>query len=130
MILALLLATVTFLSDCKATFYGDFNFHAPRSSQITVLTQGDVLDMQGFVVWSERPNSLVQYVAFPWSAVRLVGTSSITAQDLTHPAPNAGTEVSGSGYMILWDGVVDVAGTQYRADQFNPKYYPPVKVML
>lgn len=131
MIAALLLAAVARLvTDCRITFEGDFNFHASRANALTVLTQGPALETQGFVVWTEREHGLTQYLIFPWSAAKFCGASSTTYLDLAHPGPNSGAEVTGTGYAILWDGEMEVGGVTYKADQFNPKVYPPVRVQL
>lgn len=130
MILALLVATVTFLSDCKATFNGCFNFHADRANALTVQTTGGHDQIQGFVIWKPQAHGVTQYLIFPWSAVELAGTSTVSYMDIDHPAPNAGADITGTGYMVLWDGEVEVAGQRYKADQFNPKVYPPLKITL
>ncbi len=131
MIVALVLTIIEFLSPGRMEIHAaDVNLHAGRTTSLVFVARADTLDRKGFVVWTDLTPHIQRYMVFPWSAYRGSGSFWVTHQDMVHPGPNTGAEISasGPGRAVLWHGTFLVNGQQIEVDQHNYRYYPPVTV--
>jgi len=129
--LAAQISKVNFLTpDCRANIHGEVKLHAGRTTSLVFVARDTPIDLQGFAVWTNLTPAVRRYVVFPWSSYRGIGNYYITHQDLDHPGPNNGAELTvyGAGGATLLNGRFQVGGVQYEVDQYNYRYYPPVTV--
>lgn len=132
MFVALILTIIEFLAPGRMEIHAaDVNLHAGRTTSLVFVARDDTLDRKGFVVWTDLTPHIKRYMVFPWSAYRGTGSYWVTHQDMTHPGPNTGAEITATGgHAILWHGTFEVNGQRVEVDQLNYKYYPPIKVTL
>ena len=133
MIAAFLLQTVlTFQSPGRLEVHAaDVNLHAGPTTSLVFVARDDTIDRQGFVIWTDITPHVQRYMVFPRSAYRGRGSYWVTHQDIVHPGPNTGAEITATGgHAVLWHGDYLVNGQALSVDQANYRYYPPIYLDL
>lgn len=137
-------ATIDFVTDAKVNVLDvgqSISIKAAKSQSLTFTARElgpHTREIRGFGIWKYLSPIVVEYILFPHSAYHSTGGGDyyITHQKMHFPAPNAGSTVSITGGATVWfmHGTCDIdtaAGTQrVVVDQWNYKYFPPVRLDL